>query len=112
MARHPNTQQLSSWLNGEAGEPGHHEHIDSCSRCARRIEELSAADQTKVEAISDEFRPALMAVLQPPEDLHERISARIADRLQDRSDATLLSSLLGIPVETTQIVLDSNSDED
>lgn len=105
MAKHPSKQLLSSWLDGEADLEEHDdEHINSCSRCASRLEKLSEIHLDNVVPMNEQFRPALMAVLQPPEDLHERISARIADRLQERDDATLFGSMLGVPVETTRIV--------
>lgn len=101
MARHLSTKQLTSWLNGETDDADHIEHLDSCARCANKVEELNL---NNVEAISPEFKPALMAVLQPPADLHVRISARIAERLQDRDDASLFGSLIGLPVDTTKLL--------
>lgn len=108
MARHPNRKQLTSWLNGEVHHDEHDEHLDSCTKCASRIEELNVDNVNNVEAISAEFRPALLAVLQPPEDLHERISNRIAERLQTQSDTRLFGSLLSVPVETARIVTDTD----
>ncbi len=110
MARHPNRQQLASWLNGDHDHLD--EHIDSCEKCASRLGELdttlpTAGNLDNVEAISAELRPALLTLLQPPEDLHERISERITKRLQDRSDADLFGSLLGVPLEAGRIFLDS-----
>lgn len=111
MARHPNRQQLASWLNGEHEHLG--EHIDTCAKCASRLDDLdsslpTASATNNVYALTEELRPALLAVLQPPEDLHERIAARIAQRLQNRDDASLFGSLLGIPVETGRIFLDQD----
>lgn len=105
MARHLSTKQLTSWFNGAATDPDHIEHLDNCTRCANKVEELHLTSiENNVEPISPEFKPALMAVLQPPEDLHERISIRIAERLQDRDDANLFGSLLGLPVDTTRLL--------
>ena len=107
MARHPSTKQLTSWLNGETDHDEHAEHIDTCTRCASRLEELSAtSDVSNVSPLTDEFRPALMAVLRPPSDLHERISIRIGERLQAQSDAGLVASMLTVPVETSLVVTD------
>ena len=112
MAKHPSKQLLSSWLDGEAELEEHDEHINSCSRCAARLEKLSESRLDNVVPMSEQFRPALLAVLQPPEDLHERISARIADRLQERDDMTLFGSMLSVPVETTRIVTEPKIIED
>lgn len=116
MARHPNRQQLASWLNGAHTHLD--EHLDECEKCASRLDELNStvpiesasaksdAFPNNVEAITAELRPALLTLLQPPTDLHERISERISDRLQDRSDADLFGSLLGIPIEAGRVFLD------
>ncbi len=113
MARHLNRKTLSAWLEGEAELiEEHDDHINSCSRCAARLEKLTEVHFNNVEPISAEFRPALMEVLRPPEDLHERISRRISDRLQERNDASLFGSLLGVPVESTKIVLEPKLPED
>jgi len=115
MARHPNRQQLTSWLNGDHEHLG--EHIDDCPKCASKLDELDSTVPTSghlasVEAISAELRPALLTLLEPPEDLHERISARITSRLRDRDDANLFGSLLGIPIEAGRIVLDPSDNDD
>ena len=111
MARHLSTKQLTSWLNGGPDQDEHDEHLNSCIKCAARVEQLSS-DLDNVEAISDEFRPALLAILQPPENLHARISERIADRLQSQSDVKLFNSLLGVPVETAKILGEVNTETD
>ena len=110
MARHPNQQQLSSWLNGEHTELD--EHIDSCVKCANSLDELDTATTDNVSAISADLRPALLTLLQPPPDLHERISERIAIRLQDRNDADLFGSLLSIPLEAGRIFLALDDESD
>lgn len=109
MARHLSTNQLTSWLNGDTDQAKLDEHLNTCDQCADKIEQLNLDN---VEPISAEFKPALMAVLQPPADLHERISARIADRLQDRDDASLFGSLLGLPVQTTKLITAPKPAED
>jgi len=103
MSRHPNRQQLTSWLNGDNETLD--EHIDSCERCVGRLEKLDSEILGNVEPITPDLRPALLELLQPPDDFHERISERITERLQDRSDADLFGTLLGIPIEASQIFL-------
>lgn len=46
---------------------------------------------------------ALLRLLRPPDDLHERMSERLADRLQRRADLDLLGSLLGVPKEAGEL---------
>ncbi len=105
MARHLSTKQLTSWLNGAVDHEEHTEHLDSCSKCAARIEELH---DNNVEPLTAEFAPALLQILQPPADLHERISKRIALRLQAQSDRDLFTSMLGVPVETLKVMTESD----
>lgn len=123
MARHLSTKQLTSWLNGEIDHEEHDEHLSTCNKCAERIEEINRDTlESNVEAISAEIAPALLQILQPPADLHERVSERIAVRLQTQNDVNLFGSLLGVPVETAKIMSDdplpsldtsrSNTDED
>ena len=113
MAQHPSNKLLSSWLDGEIDLEDYDEHINSCNRCASRLDKLTARiSLDNVTPLSEKFRPALMAVLQPPEDLHERISARIAKRLQERDDITLFGSMLSIPVETSRVVIEPKIIED
>ena len=105
MSRHPTQQQLTSWLAGDRVE--FDEHIDGCEKCARRLDKLDSDNALgNVEPITADLRPALLELLRPPEDLHERISARITERLQDRSDANLFGSLLGIPLEAGRVFLE------
>lgn len=97
MARHPNRQELSMWLEGEHSDLD--PHIDSCEICAANLGEI---DNSSVP----DLKPALLTLLQPPDDLHERVSQRIAQRLQDRQDSDLFASLLGIPIEASRLFFD------
>lgn len=96
MARHPNKRQLLSWLDGEADELD--EHIDTCGRCARTLEQLESSDA--------DLKPALLSLLAPPDDLEQRIQERIKARVQDRRDVALFSSLLSVSIETGRVVFD------
>lgn len=103
MARHPNRQELSLWLDGE--QPDLDDHIDSCETCAASLDEID-------ELAVPDLKPALLTLLQPPDDLHERVSQRIAQRLQNRRDADLFGSLLGIPLEAGRLFFDDADDDD
>ena len=113
MSRHPNRKQLQSWLDGNNQELD--EHIDKCLKCANTLDSIDPsthADLGNVEPISEELRPALMALLQPPEDLHARIYDRVRERLQTGDDLDLFGSLLGIPFEMGGIILDQSGPTD
>lgn len=97
MARHPNKRQLLQWLEGEAEELD--AHIDTCEKCALTLDELEASAEA-------DLKPALLSLLAPPDDLEDRISERIAARVQSRQDIALFSSLLGVSVETGRVVFE------
>ena len=98
MARHPNDSKLMSWLDGNAPELD--DHLADCERCAQSIDRLASADT--------DLRSPLLSILAPPDDLAQRVSERLADRIQARKDAELFGSMLGIPVEAGRVVLDSS----
>ena len=100
MARHPDREQLTLWLDGASSE--FNDHIDTCEVCASALSELGPSS-------AEELRPALLTLLQPPDDLHERVSERIAARLQNRRDSDLFGSLLGIPFEAGRIFFDTDA---
>ena len=97
MARHPDDSKLMSWLDGVAPELD--AHLADCEKCAQSIDRLAGADA--------DLRSALLSVLAPPDDLAERVSQRLAVRIQARRDAELFGSMLGIPMEAGRVVLDS-----
>ncbi len=98
IGRHPNRRQLARWLDGDAPELD--DHIDGCEKCAQTLDALAAAETT-------DLRPALLTLLAPPTDLEERVSRRLAARLQSRADAELFGALLGVPIETGRVVLEA-----
>ncbi len=99
IGRHPNRRQLARWLDGDATELD--EHIGSCAKCAETLDALA-------EAETKDLRPALMSLLTPPTDLEERVSRRLAARLQSRADVELFGALLGIPIETGRVVMEGS----
>jgi len=67
------------------------------------------AESTQSNKESD-LKPALLELLKPPDDLHDRMSQRLAERLQRRQDLEVLGSMLGVPKETGEVfVLDEDS---
>lgn len=109
MARHPKRQELTDWLDGHNGHLD--DHISTCSVCANELERITISSSNDDPEPSD-LGPALLELLQPPDDLHERLSARLAERLKRRDDFNLLSSLLGVPVETGGLVILRPADAD
>ena len=103
MARHPNRQELTMWLDGS--NTALDDHIHTCEVCASSLGDIS-------EPETADLKPALLRLLKPPDDLHDRVSARIARRLQDRRDADLFGAMLGVPVEASRLFFDRDPDAD
>ncbi len=110
MARHPKPDQLARWLDGEVADPKIDEHLETCEICASKLDLISLSVSNDNPEPSD-IGPALLTLLQPPDDLHERVSERLAERLQRREDMELLGSMLGVPRETGEIII-TNTDPD
>lgn len=104
MARHPKKEQLTRWLDGLEDDPKLDQHLETCEICASSLNAISLSVSNDHPEPSD-LGPALLTLLQPPEDLHERMSKRLAERLQRRQDIELLGSLLGVPRETGEIFM-------
>lgn len=103
MARHPNRARLDAWLDG--AEHDIDEHVENCEHCVETLTSISA--ETTEPKNKSELKPALLQLLQPPDDLHERMSQRLAERLQRRQDLEVLGSMLGVPKETGSVYMGS-----
>ena len=108
MARHPKRDQLARWLDGHESDPKLDEHLETCAVCASTLDTISLSTSNDNPEPSD-IGPALLELLQPPEDLHERVSDRLAERLQRRQDIEILGSMLGVPREVGEIVATGSS---
>lgn len=104
MARHPKADQLAQWLDGEVADPKIDEHLETCKVCASQLDVISLSVSNDNPEPSD-IGPALLTLLRPPDDLHERVSERLAERLQRREDMELLGSMLGLPREMSELFM-------
>ena len=104
MARHPKREVLTSWLEGKSLDPQVDEHISTCPICAKDLETLTLTVSNNNPEPSNSG-PALLTLLQPPDDLHERMSKRLAERLQRKEDLDLIGSLLGVPRESGELFI-------
>ena len=69
-------------------------HVAGCARCANRLEELAAP--------MPEVAAALTASLRAPEDLVQRLGARMTESMRTREDLAILLDLMGIPLATVR----------
>lgn len=91
---HPSRRRLLAWL--DSGDPDIEAHIDTCERCASKIEALSQPTPPLSEA--------LIAMLQPPPDLQPRLRTGIARKLQAQDDLEFVLGFLGLPWKTVQAI--------
>lgn len=94
---HPSKRRLAAWL--EHGDADIDEHIDTCERCATKIEALSKP----TPPIGD----ALRAMLEPPPDLQPRLRTGIARKLQAQDDLEFLLGFVSLPWGTVQAMSDN-----
>lgn len=90
--RHPSRHKLAAWLEGNAPEID--DHIDHCTKCAERLEE--------VEGHTSVIGNALVHLLRPPTDLAPTIRSGIERSTEARSDLALLVDMLALPAHTLQ----------
>jgi len=90
---HPSSRKLQRWLDHGAPEDVD-AHVAECSRCANRIEELASP--------APELTEALSRSMQAPEDLVQRLGARMTDTMRSREDLQILLDLMGIPLSTVR----------
>lgn len=98
IRRHPSKRALRSWLGGDV-DADVDRHVSTCVRCSNDLEALASADT------DSSLRDALLAVLDPPEDLVPRIEARVAAQLESRAVLGYVVDVFGAAWETTQLLL-------
>jgi len=96
--RHPSKRALSEWLAGDI-DPEVDRHVSTCERCANDLEALATADT------DSSLRNALLAVLDPPDDLVPRMEAGVMARLESRKVLGYVADVFGAGWETTQLLL-------
>jgi hypothetical protein len=98
---HPSLRRLQRWLDGE--EDGLDRHLETCERCASRIESLALEESTVLQP--------LLEVLTPPEELTSRLRGGIDERMRSREDLTLLSELFGLPIRAARVMSTTSQGE-
>ncbi len=102
---HPSRTTLIQWLDGENDDPKLDAHVATCRRCASTIEEFDHQQQVDIA-------DALALVLQPPDNLSERLEERVAARVDSRVMLGVLSDLFAAGVETSRMLIMEETEED
>lgn len=107
LRRHPSKRALREWLAGDVDEQVDL-HVATCDRCSNDLEALASADT------DSSLRDALLAVLDPPEDLAPRIEAGVLARLESREVLGYFADVFGAGWETTRLLatdMDARDDD-
>lgn len=93
---HPSSRKLQRWLD-DGGSAEVDTHVAGCARCANRLEELAAP--------LPELSEALTRSMQAPDDLVQRLGARMTESMRSREDLQLLLELMGLPLGTVRSLM-------
>ncbi|MDW3217392.1 MAG: hypothetical protein R8F63_02155 [Acidimicrobiales bacterium] len=93
---HPSARSLQRWLDD--GDPDDVDaHVAGCDRCANRLEELAAPLPDLTQALNRSLRA--------PDDLVQRLGARMTETMRAREDLQLLLELMGVPLGTVRSLM-------
>lgn len=97
---HPSAKKLERWLAADSEvelDIDVDGHVATCDRCANRLEDLALP--------VPELGAALSATLQAPDDLVQRLGARMSNTMRNREDLQLFLELIGVPFDTVRTLL-------
>jgi len=103
---HPSAKKLERWLAADTGGDLDDEvdgHVVTCDRCANRLEDLAQP--------LPELGPALTATLQAPDDLVQRLGARMGNSMRNHEDLQLIMELMGVPFDTVRTLLNDEDEQ-
>ena len=98
----PSDKRLLQWLEqGDGFDPRLDEYIATNERAANRLEELAQP--------LPELGHALTQSLQAPDDLVQRLGARMNASIRNREDLSLFFELMGVPFATVRSLMEEES---
>lgn len=101
---HPSRKALAAWLAGDDDERTS-AHVESCERCASRLE---AMEEPVASPVEHDLRAALEATLAPEPGLPGRLEEGINARLAGREAWTLAAELLGLGWRTARYLAEDD----
>lgn len=106
---HPSRKRLETWLDATDAAPAVTAHLESCERCASRLEELvepSLEDSDLDEEIADVLREAYAA----PDGIEDRVLRSIDARERADREMNLLLGIISIAKDTAELMLPEDGD--
>lgn len=110
---HPGRSKLRQWLVASSPPQSVTDHVETCERCATRLEDLAASDS---DGAADATGNAMLARIirnewEPPTDLTERVIRGIDERERNERDLDVMLGLFGIASEAATLMLPADDND-
>ena len=110
---HPGRSKLRQWLVASDPSQSVTDHVETCERCATRLEDLAADDRDGATTATDNavLARVIRSTWEPPTDLTERVIRGIGDRERNDRDLDVMLGLLGIASEAATLMLPKDDND-
>ena len=114
---HPRRIRLLAWLDADdvASAPRLTTHLESCRRCAARLDSIAGArepDRTDdIDAADGPLAMAIRDVWTVPDELPARIHRAIDRREREEREIELLLGLVSLSKDTAELLLPSDDEQ-
>jgi hypothetical protein len=106
---HPSRKRLATWLDASDAVPAVTEHLETCERCAGRLEEL-AETSPEDDGLDREIGEALREAYAAPEGIEDRVLRSIDARERADREMNLLLGLFSIAKDAAELMLPDDDD--
>lgn len=109
---HPGRTKLRQWLDAASPVQSITDHVETCERCATRLDDLAANDRDGASTATDNAVLArlIKSTWTPPTDLTERVIRGIDQRERNERDLDVMLGLLGIATEAATLMMPNGTD--
>lgn len=106
---HPSRKRLATWLDASDASPAVTAHVETCERCAGRLEELASTSVDDI-GFDDEITDTLREVYAAPDDIEARVLRSIEARERADRELSLLLGIFAIAKDTAELLLPDDTD--
>ncbi len=106
---HPSRKRLATWLDASEASPAVTAHVETCERCAGRLEDLAAGAPDDV-ALDDRLGDALREAYAAPDGIEDRVLRSIDARERADRELNLLLGIFAIAKDTAELMLPGDTD--